>query len=119
MGEGDFKVERDGDGTFESVINKNMEQPDKSKVAICHIPHGNPANSHTLFLPEPAIKAHLGHGDKIGECEEVKKEDGQKVEIKVEKENKKNDSTKPKIAPGQIKKHDEKSKSEKGKNKKK
>jgi hypothetical protein len=38
------------------------------KVAICHIPPGNPANAHTLSLPEPAIRAHLGHGDKLGAC---------------------------------------------------
>src|SRR5262245_44766548 len=38
------------------------------KVAICHIPPGNPANAHTLSLPEPAIRAHLGHGDKPGAC---------------------------------------------------
>src|SRR5262245_33074672 len=38
------------------------------KVAICHIPPGNPANAHTLTLPEPAIRAHLGHGDVPGAC---------------------------------------------------
>jgi hypothetical protein len=37
-------------------------------VAICHIPPGNPGNAHTLSLPEPAIRAHLGHGDKLGTC---------------------------------------------------
>ncbi len=39
-----------------------------SKTAVCHAPPGNPANAHTLQLPEAAIAAHLRHGDVAGEC---------------------------------------------------
>lgn len=38
------------------------------RSTICHIPPGNPANGQTLTLPEPAIQAHLAHGDVIGAC---------------------------------------------------
>lgn len=40
----------------------------QEKVAVCHIPPGNPANGQTLTLPEPAVKAHLAHGDTLGAC---------------------------------------------------
>ncbi|PKA83538.1 hypothetical protein ATE92_1694 [Ulvibacter sp. MAR_2010_11] len=39
------------------------------KVAICHIPPGNPANVHTIVVSVNAIPAHLAHGDAIGECD--------------------------------------------------
>ena len=35
---------------------------------ICHIPPGNPANAHEITIGEPAIKAHLAHGDTLGDC---------------------------------------------------
>ncbi len=38
------------------------------KSDICHVPPGNPANAHTLSLPESAFAAHLGHGDTAGAC---------------------------------------------------
>ncbi len=39
-----------------------------AKVAICHIPPGNPANAHTIVVSENAVPAHLAHGDSIGVC---------------------------------------------------
>ncbi len=39
-----------------------------TKVTICHIPPGNPANAHTITVGEPAVRAHLAHGDTIGAC---------------------------------------------------
>jgi hypothetical protein len=39
-----------------------------AKVAVCHVPPGNPANAHVLRLPQAAVKAHLAHGDKLGAC---------------------------------------------------
>lgn len=39
-----------------------------TKVAVCHIPPGNPANAHTIVVGEPAVQAHLAHGDTLGEC---------------------------------------------------
>jgi len=32
------------------------------KVTVCH------SNGQTLSLPEPAVKAHLDHGDRLGAC---------------------------------------------------
>jgi hypothetical protein len=51
------------------------ESPDHGggvgKTTICHIPPGNPANAHTISVGNPAVKAHLAHGDYIGACKEV------------------------------------------------
>ncbi|MBZ4418682.1 hypothetical protein [Myxococcus sp. RHSTA-1-4] len=41
---------------------------DPSKVTICHIPPGNPANAHSITVGLPAVKAHLKHGDTLGAC---------------------------------------------------
>ncbi len=38
------------------------------KVAVCHIPPGNPANAHTIVVGAPAVQAHLRHGDTLGAC---------------------------------------------------
>ena len=38
------------------------------KVAICHVPPGNPANRHTIHVGQAAVNAHLAHGDSIGAC---------------------------------------------------
>jgi len=40
----------------------------KGKVCLCHIPPGNPSAAHTICVGEPAVKAHLRHGDTLGEC---------------------------------------------------
>ena len=40
-----------------------------SKVAICHIPPGNPENAHTITVSESAVPAHMAHGDALGECD--------------------------------------------------
>ena len=40
----------------------------ETKVAVCHIPPGNPANAHTIVVGAPAVPAHLAHGDYLGEC---------------------------------------------------
>ena len=39
-----------------------------TKVVICHIPPGNPANAHTITVGAPAVPAHLKHGDLPGTC---------------------------------------------------
>ena len=38
------------------------------KVTICHFPPGNPANAHTINVGDPAVPAHLAHGDHLGAC---------------------------------------------------
>ena len=35
--------------------------PGQNKVTLCH-------KGQTLELPEPAVQAHLGHGDTLGAC---------------------------------------------------
>src|ERR1700747_201397 len=41
-----------------------------SKVTICHVPPGNPANAHTITIGAPAVPHHLSNhpGDHIGPC---------------------------------------------------
>jgi len=41
---------------------------DTKKTTVCHIPPGNPANAHTICVGNPAVKAHLAHGDSLGVC---------------------------------------------------
>ena len=41
----------------------------EENITICHIPPGNPANAHTITVGQPALNAHLNHGDTIGPCE--------------------------------------------------
>ena len=40
----------------------------QAKVTICHIPPGNPGNAHAITVGEPAVPAHLAHGDTLGGC---------------------------------------------------
>ena len=40
----------------------------KEKVCLCHAPPGNPGNAHTICVGAPATRAHLRHGDTLGEC---------------------------------------------------
>jgi hypothetical protein len=40
----------------------------QTKVSICHIPPGNPGNAHSITVGEPAVPAHLAHGDSLGGC---------------------------------------------------
>jgi hypothetical protein len=42
----------------------------ETKVLVCHIPPGNPANAHTISVGLSAVKAHLAHGDRLGACME-------------------------------------------------
>jgi hypothetical protein len=42
-----------------------------TKVTICHIPPGNPANTHTITVGENAVPGHLSHGDTLGPCTEA------------------------------------------------
>lgn len=47
----------------------------KEQVTICHQPPGKPSERKTLTVPQSAVKAHLAHGDVIGECKSEKKDD--------------------------------------------
>ena len=50
-------------------------------VEICHIPPGNPDNEQTITIGAPALKAHLAHGDDLGECEEEEEPPENETEI--------------------------------------
>ncbi len=39
-----------------------------NKVTICHLPPGNPSNEQTIEVSINAVKAHLAHGDRLGDC---------------------------------------------------
>ena len=38
------------------------------RVTVCHVPPGNQANAHTIWVGEAAVGAHLAHGDQLGPC---------------------------------------------------
>lgn len=44
-----------------TVVIKEKSPETKSKVAVCH-------KGKTIYVDEAAVKAHLGHGDYLGEC---------------------------------------------------
>jgi len=48
----------------------NCKDDDLERVAICHIPPGNPSNAHMITVGASAVAAHLGHGDTLGPCSE-------------------------------------------------
>jgi len=39
-----------------------------NKTTICHIPPGNPGKAHTITVGNPAVPAHLAHGDVLESC---------------------------------------------------
>jgi hypothetical protein len=39
-------------------------------IRICHIPPGNPKAARQKILPIQAMRAHVGHGDFLGPCED-------------------------------------------------
>lgn len=57
-------------GTVDDSTQWNKSGP--GKQTVCHIPPGNPANEHTISVGEPAVKAHLAHGDRVGACPDPK-----------------------------------------------
>lgn len=46
------------------------DEYEDGKMAVCHVPPGNPDNAHTIWVSPSAVPAHLAHGDKLGECDE-------------------------------------------------
>jgi cysteine-rich repeat protein len=39
-----------------------------ARVTLCHFPPGNPTHMRTIEVGEPAVGAHLAHGDALGAC---------------------------------------------------
>lgn len=68
---------------FEDIIDDwKCGKGDSTKVIICHVPPGNPANAHNICVSPNAIKAHIDHdnnngnqnddfSDYLGPCKEV------------------------------------------------
>ncbi|HSM58468.1 MAG TPA: FecR domain-containing protein [Candidatus Sulfomarinibacteraceae bacterium] len=48
--------------------DEDVDDAASGQVTICHRPPGNPANAHTITVGEPAVDAHLAHGDTLGPC---------------------------------------------------
>jgi len=46
---------------------------DNEKVALCHVPPGNPENAHTIVIDQSGVDAHLTNhvGDHLGECGDI------------------------------------------------
>jgi hypothetical protein len=44
------------------------DEDGQAKVLFCHVPPGNPENPVTIEVAEPAVPAHLAHGDTEGAC---------------------------------------------------
>ncbi len=64
-----FCVDEQGQETIGSVtVVYQLDQLPAGKVVICHIPPGNPGNRHTIEVGEPAVPAHIAHGDTLGPC---------------------------------------------------
>jgi len=55
-----FEVEEDEDEHEERSLG--------DKIAICHIPPGNPSKAHTITVGGNAVDKHLAHGDVTGSC---------------------------------------------------
>jgi hypothetical protein len=56
-------------GRHGNALGEDDGDGDGGKVEICHVPPGNPDNSHTIEIGAPAVDAHLGHGDTMGACD--------------------------------------------------
>jgi len=69
-----YCVDQDGEGRVRSIfalsqLYRPVQVNEASgKVVICHFPPGNPENEHTIEVGEPAVPAHLAHGDSMGAC---------------------------------------------------
>jgi hypothetical protein len=59
-----------------STSNNPSIRKKEDKVAVCHIPSGNPAAAHTIYISMNAYEnAHKKHGDTLGECSSSSSDD--------------------------------------------
>jgi hypothetical protein len=64
-----FCVDVQGQSKLVSItVISQMEGLPQAKAVICHYPPGNPGNRHTIEVGQPAVPAHLAHGDTLGLC---------------------------------------------------
>ena len=73
-----YCVDKDGVGRIGriTVVSQleELEMANTGKVVICHYPPGNTGNRHTIEVGQPALSAHLAHGDTQGLCPSEKLE---------------------------------------------
>ncbi|HEY0977401.1 MAG TPA: hypothetical protein VGE21_08015 [Flavobacteriales bacterium] len=55
------------DSAFVRVVDVRCGNAN-SKVLVCHVPPGNPANAHTICISPNGVPAHLAHGCFLGPC---------------------------------------------------
>lgn len=54
------------DNVVDGVVDGSVQA---EKVTICHVPPGNPSNTHMITVGAPAVASHLAqHGDTLGPC---------------------------------------------------
>ncbi len=53
---------------FTTSTNSSNDLTSGPKIVICHVPPGNPDNTHAIEININALPAHLAHGDLIGDC---------------------------------------------------
>jgi hypothetical protein len=64
-----FCVDEQGQSKLVSItVISQMEGLPQAKAVICHYPPGNPGYRHTIDVGQPAVPAHLAHGDTLGPC---------------------------------------------------
>ena len=52
------------------------EDGEDEDVEICHVPPGNPAAAHSIWVGASAVPAHMGHpGETLGSCDDEGSED--------------------------------------------
>jgi hypothetical protein len=74
-----FCVDEQGQIRIVSITEVyQMEGLPQAKAVICHYPPGNPGNRHTIEVGQPAVPAHLAHGDTLGPCPSEKLDKGKK-----------------------------------------
>jgi len=80
------------------------------RVKICHKPWWNKSGGHTIEVSEHAVRAHLRHGDYVGECGSCERDECDKRDKKWDKKKKKKDKKRKKHDKKREKKHGKKGK---------
>lgn len=63
-----WQVVLNGNQSFPGYAGLCQGGTSDGKVAICHVPPGNPSQARTLIVGNPSLQAHLNHGDSLGAC---------------------------------------------------